>query len=193
MNQNNTNYTSTAATNVAPNLFSISFCNIRGLSSNINPVHHHLQSINPYALFLTETKIKPLNPNDNTILSPHLKCPGYELFSSFFPNGGVCAFIRSDVQTLHLKQFDLSNPGFQLFWLKVSLHHTTKYICTLYRSPNSKNHELLFDHLSLYNLHALKSLFLVISTSTTPAGSPIPPMSPTLLVGKLRPLPLSMT
>ena len=148
MNQDNTNKTSTAATNVAPKLFSISFCNIREQSSNINPVHHHLQSINPYALFLTETKIKPLSPNDNTILSPHLKCPGYNLLSSFFPNGGVCAFIRSDVQTLHLKQFDLSNPGFQLFWLKISLPHTTKYICTLYRSPNSNNHELLFDHLS---------------------------------------------
>ena len=118
MNHHNTNNTSTAATSVAPKVFSISFCIIRGLFSNINSVHHHLQSINPYALFLTETKIKPLNPNDNTILSPRLKCLGYELFSSFFPNGGVCAFIRSDVQTLHLEQFDLSNPGFQLFWLK---------------------------------------------------------------------------
>ena len=148
MNQDNTNNISTAATNVAPKLFSNSFCNIRGLSSNINPVHHHLQSINPYALFLTETKIKPLHPNYSTILSPRLKCPGYELFSSFFPNGEVFVFIRSDMQTLHLKQFDLSNPGFQLFWLTVSLPHTTKYICTLYHSPNSKNHELLFDHLS---------------------------------------------
>ena len=52
------------------------------------------------------------------------------------------------MQTLHLKQFDLSNPGFKLFWLKVSLPHATKYICTLYRSPNSNKHELLFDHLS---------------------------------------------
>ena len=41
MIQNNLN-NSTAATNVAPKPFSISFCNIRGLSSNINPVHHHL-------------------------------------------------------------------------------------------------------------------------------------------------------
>ena len=146
MIKNNLN-NSTAATNVAPKLFSISFCNIRGLSSNINPVHH-LQSINPYALFLTETKIKPLDPSNSTVLPPHLKCPGYELFSSFFPNGGVCAFIRSDVQTLHLNHFDLSNPGFELFWLKISLPHATKYICTLYRSPNSNNHELLFDHLS---------------------------------------------
>ena len=52
------------------------------------------------------------------------------------------------MQTLQLKQFDLSNPSFQLFWLKVSLAHTTKYIFTLYRSPNSKNYELLFDYLS---------------------------------------------
>ena len=148
MTQDNIKNSSTAATNVAPKPFSISFCNIRGLSSNINPVHHHLQSINPYALFPTETKIKPLDPSNSTILSPHLKCPGYELFSSFFPNGGVCAFIRSDAQTLHFKQFDFSNPGFQLFWLKISLPHATKYICTLYRSPNSKNRELLFDHLS---------------------------------------------
>ena len=133
---------------MAPKLFSISFCNIRGLSSNINPVHNHLQSINPYALFLTETKIKPLEPSNSTVLSPHLKFPGYELFSSFFPNGGVSAFIRFDVQTLHLKEFDLSNPGLQLFWLKISLPYATKYICTLYRSPNSNNHELLFDHLS---------------------------------------------
>ena len=147
MIQNNLN-NSTAATNVVPRPFSISFCNIRGLSSNINPVHHHLQSINPYALFLTETKIKPLDPSNSTVLSPHLKCPVYELFSSFFPNGGVCAFIHSDVQTLNFKKIDLCNPDFLLFWLKISLPHATKYICTLYRPPNSNNHELLFDHLS---------------------------------------------
>ena len=51
------------------------------------------------------------------------------------------------MQTLHLKQCNLSNPGFQLSGLKTSLPHATKYICTLYRSPNSNNHELLFDHL----------------------------------------------
>ena len=148
MIQNNIKNSSTAATNVAPKPFSISFCNIRRLSSNINPVHHHLQSINPYTLFLTDTKIKPLDPSNSTVLSPQLKCPGYELLSSFFPIDGFCAFIHSGVQTLHLKQFDLSNPGCQLFYLKISLPHATKYICTLYRSPNSNNHELLSGHLS---------------------------------------------
>ena len=32
-----------------------------------------------------------------------------------------------------------------LIWMKISLPHTSKCICTLYRSPNSTNHELLFD------------------------------------------------
>ena len=178
MTQNNLN-SSTAATNVAPKPFSISFCNIRGLSSNINPVHHHLQSINPNTLFLTETKIKPLDRSNSTVLSPYLKCPGYELFSSFFPNGGVCAFIRSDVQALHLKQFDLSNPGFQLFWLKISLPRTFALYTALLNQTIMNFFSTTLPNQSkpsLYNLHALKSLFSVISTSTTPTGSPIPPM-----------------
>ena len=140
---------STAVTYVAHSkLFSISFCNNRGLSSNLNSVHQYLQSSNSHVLFLTETRIKPLDPNDNSILCPHLKCPGYELFSSFFPNGGVCAYVHTDVQSSHLPQFDLVNPGFQLIWVKITLPNTSKFICTLYRSPLSTNHELLLDHLS---------------------------------------------
>ena len=144
-----TDISSTAVTIVAHSkLISTSFCNICGLSSNLNSVHQYFQSSNPHALFLTETKIKPLDPNDNSILYPHLKCPGYELFSSFLPNGGVCAYVRSDVQRSCLPQFDLVNPGFQLIWMKNSLPHTSKFICTLCRAPHLTNHELLFDHLS---------------------------------------------
>ena len=135
MSLNHTDIGSTAANNAA-------------LSSNLNFVHQHHQSSNPHALFLTETKLGSLDPNDTSVLSPHLKCPGYELFSSFFPNGGVCAFIHSDVQTSRLTQFDVSNSGFQLIWLKISLPGTYKFISTLYRSPNSNNNGLLFDHLS---------------------------------------------
>ena len=144
------NISSTAVANVAHSkLFCISFCYIRGLSSNLKSVHQNFQSSNAHALFLTETKIRSLDTDDNSILSPHLKCPGSELFSSFFLNCGVCAFFRSDVESSHLPQFDLANPGFQLIWMKVSLPSTSKYICTLYCSPNSRtNHELLFDHLS---------------------------------------------
>ena len=144
-----TDISSTAITNVAHSkLFSISFCNIRGLSSNLNSVHQYLQSSKPQALFLTDTKINPLGPNDNSILCPHLEYPGYEPFSSFFPYGGVCAYVLSDVQSSLLPQFDRINPGSQLIWMKISQPHTSTFICTLSRSPNSTNHELLFDHLS---------------------------------------------
>ena len=110
-----TDISSTAVTIVAHSkLFSISFCNnIRGLSSKLNSVHQHLQSSNCHALFLNEIKIIPLDPIDNSILCPHLKCPGYDLFFSFLPNGGVCAFIHSNVQCSRLPQFDLMNFGFQ--------------------------------------------------------------------------------
>ena len=142
-----TDISSTAVTNVAYlKLFSISFCNIHGLTSNLNSVHQHFQSSNPHALFLTKTKIKPLDPNDNSILCPHLKCFGYELASSFFPHGGVCADARSDVESSCLCQLDLVNPGFQLIWMKISLPNTSKFIHTLYRSHNSTNHELLFNY-----------------------------------------------
>ena len=99
-------------------------------------------------LTLMHSPAPKLKSNHWTQMTAHLKCPGYELFSSFFPNGGVCAYVRSDVQSSRLPQFDLINPGFQLIWMKISIPHTSKFICILYCSPNSTNHELLFDHLS---------------------------------------------
>ena len=109
------NISSTAVTNVTHSIFFfISFCNFRGLSSNHNSVQQYLPSSNPHALFLTETKIKALHPNDNSILSSHLKLSGYKLLSSFVPNGDVCAFIRSEVERSCLPQFDFVNPSFQL-------------------------------------------------------------------------------
>jgi len=70
---------------------------------------------------------------------------------SFFPLSShmvVCAFILSYLHCSHLPQFDFFTPGFQLIWMNVSIPNTSKFICTLYHSPNSTNHELLFDHLS---------------------------------------------
>ena len=133
---------------MAPRPFSSSFCNIRRLSSNINPVHHHLQSIN----HMYSSSLKPKSSLSIPVTAPFSLLISIAQVMSYFPPSSLiglfCAFICIDVQTLHLKQFDLSNPGFQLFWLKVSLPHATKYICILYHSPNSNNHELLLDRLS---------------------------------------------
>ena len=71
------------------------------------------------------------------------------------------------MQTLRPKQIDISNPGFQLFWLEMSLPHATRCICTLYRSPNTNNLELLFDHLSksieTINLESPRSEIIILS------------------------------
>ena len=64
----------------------------------------------------------------------------------FFPNGHICAFIPSDVQSSCLPQFNIINPGCQLIWMKVSLPNISKFICTPCRSPVSTNHKLLFDY-----------------------------------------------
>ena len=192
-----TDISSTAATIVANfKLFSISFCNICGLSSNLNSVHQYLQSSNLHALFLTETKIKPLAPNDNSFLCARLKCPGYELFSSFFPNDGVCAYVRSDVESSRLPQFDLVNPGFQLIWMKISLSHTSNsfgpYTAHLTQLTMKFYLTIYLKQLTqlLFNLHALKSQSLVISMSTIRTGLPTLHISLALLVVMQRPLPL---
>ena len=72
-------------------LETLSYTNIRGLSHNLNHVHHYLQSSRPGILFLSETQIKPNNASNS------LKFPGYDLHSSFRFKGGVCAFVRNDL------------------------------------------------------------------------------------------------
>ena len=192
-----TDISSTAVINVAHSkLFSISFCNIRGLSSNLNSVHQYLQSSNSHALFLTKTKIKPLDPNDNSILCPHLKCPGYELFSSSFPNGGVCAYVHSDVQSSRLPQFNLVNPGFQLIWMKfpyLTLHNSfAPYTAHLTQLTMNSYLPIYLRQLAqlLFNLHALKSQSFVISMSRNRTSLSTLLISLTLLVMMQRPLPL---
>ena len=176
-------------------LYSISFCNICGLSSNLNSIHQHLQSSSPHALFLTKTKIKPLDLNDNSTLSSQLKCPGYEMFSSFSFHGSVCSFICSDIQSSHLPQLDLLSPGFQLIWLKISLPfqksfapYTTRLTqqitnCYLTVYQNQLTQLLLI-------LLALSLSSLVISMSTIQTGLPTLHISLGLLDVMQKPLPL---
>ena len=85
------------------------------------------------------------SPPNPKFLFASLACPPHIFAAGAAP---VYAYVRSDVQSSRLPQFYLVNPGFQLIWIKISLPHTSKFICTLCRSPNSTNHELLFDHLS---------------------------------------------
>ena len=129
LSQHHINNNSNAATKV----FSISFYNIHKLSSNINSIHHYCQSITHRALFLTKTEIKSLDPKT-------------ALFSLLISNGqGMSYFPPSSLMVGHVHLAALmcrpytSNHTSSLIlafiWLKVSLPRTSKYICTLFRSP----------------------------------------------------------
>lgn len=122
--------------------FLIQFCNIRGLNSNLDDVHHHLQTNKPQILFLTETQLKQSNSN-----SPHLSCPGYDLHDSFRLKGGVCVYVRSDLS--YSRQTSLESSEHDVIWMKLSTHKSSpaKFLCCLYRSPNSLQHHDLFNYL----------------------------------------------
>ena len=65
--------------------------NICGLNSNINAVHHFLQSNKPHIIFLTETQISGKSSTN------HPSFPGHELISSFRLRGGVCAYVQQSL------------------------------------------------------------------------------------------------
>ena len=75
--------------------------------------------------------LRPLDPNDNTILSPRLKFPVISYFPPF-PNGGICAFICSDVPTSNnltflSLAFNSSGGKFLSFILQSTFAHFTTH------------------------------------------------------------------
>ncbi|XP_013143050.1 PREDICTED: uncharacterized protein LOC106106938 [Papilio polytes] len=110
----------------SPATLSVDLCNVRGLRSNLEAVHHHLETAKPALLFLTETQIS--SPADTSFLH----YPGYKLEYCFLPRAGVCVYIRGDIcsrRLAHLEGRDLS-----VLWLRVdSDDHPRVYAC-LYRS-----------------------------------------------------------
>ena len=95
--------------------FKLNFCNIRGLSTNLNSVHQHLQTYKPHLLFLSETQISP-PPND-----VHLKCPGYTLYSNFRLKAGVCVYFKDDLAVSRLPNYNICCKDFQLLWFQSHL------------------------------------------------------------------------
>lgn len=85
--------------------------NIRGLHSNLEQVHHHLETDKPHLFFLTETQIA--TPSDVS----YLNYPGYSLEHKFKKYAGVCVFVRDDVCCKRLRGFE--KPGFSALWILV--------------------------------------------------------------------------
>ena len=108
--------------------FTISFCNICRLKSNLSSVEHHLASASPDQLFLSESQL-PANP-----LSDLYKINDYNLYPLFRQTDGVCTYCTSNISVTRL--MDLESPSFDVIWLKISLDTICIFICFLYLSPN---------------------------------------------------------
>ncbi|KAJ8705145.1 hypothetical protein PYW07_010972 [Mythimna separata] len=81
------------------------------MHSNINAVHHHLETDKPHLLFLTETQIRC--PSD----AAYLNYPGYSLEHHFRQRAGVCVYVRNDICCQRLRH--LEDPDFSTLWLLV--------------------------------------------------------------------------
>ena len=121
--------------------FLLSFSNVRGLSSNFASVEHYLLSSMPNILFLTETQVSADVSVDT------FSIPNYTLFPLFRFKGGVCAYAHSSTPVTRLSHFESHN--FDALWLKLVISSGPKFICCVYRSPNSNNYSDFFDYLTL--------------------------------------------
>src|ERR1044072_281718 len=133
----------------ARSIFFINFCNIRGLHSNFHFVEHHLSSSRPHLLFLTETEM--FERSDSKPYSVSSYC----LYPHFSAKGGCCAYVRNDVVCSRVS--NLESSEFSTLWLRLSCHSTTKFICSVYLSPNSTDYPKFFDYLNSKIEHILSS------------------------------------
>jgi hypothetical protein len=120
--------------------FLIDFCNIRGLSSNFISVEHHLSTTKPHILVLTETQIHDQSDSDPYSVNKYCLHPKFKF------KGGCCAYVRDDVVCSRIP--DLESSAFSTLWLRLSCQSTTKFICSVYRSPNSDDYPAFFDYLN---------------------------------------------
>ncbi|KAL7629919.1 UNVERIFIED_CONTAM: hypothetical protein RMT77_019962 [Armadillidium vulgare] len=129
--------------------FFINFCNIRGLFTNFHFVEHHLSSSRPHLLFLTETQVSECSDSKPYSVS------SYCLYPQFSAKGGCCAYVRNDVVCSRVS--NLESSEFSTLWLKLSSNSTTKFICSVYLSPNSTDYPKFFDYLNSKIEHILSS------------------------------------
>lgn len=118
----------------------VHLCNIRGLHSNLDPVHYHLETEKPHLLFLTETQIRC--PSDVA----YLNYPNYTLEHNFRQRAGVCVYARNDICCRRLR--NLEDPDFSVLWILVDTGIEQILYCGVYRSHSGdQDTTRLFEHL----------------------------------------------
>ncbi|MPC47585.1 hypothetical protein E2C01_041335 [Portunus trituberculatus] len=149
-------------------LFFINFCNIRGLRSNLKSVEHHLSSTKPHLLFLTEAQV-----SEATKTSP-FSVPSYFPYPHFRSKARCFVYVRNDLTCSHAHALESSE--FSTIWLRLNSHSLTKFIRTVYLSPNWSDYRKFFDYLTSKVEHIL-SPFLEISVFTNSFGFPLPSLT----------------
>src|SRR6201990_994325 len=122
----------------ARSFFFINFCNIRGFHSNFHFVEHHLSSSRPQLLFLTETQMFERSDSKPYFVS------SYCLYPQFSAKSGCCAYVCNDVVCSCVS--NLESLEFSTLWFRFLCHSTTKFICSVYLSPNSTDYAKFFDY-----------------------------------------------
>ena len=83
-----------------------------------------------------ETQVRGDNPEN-------FNMPGYSLLPFFSPRRGLALYIRSDVAYQCQQQYNMSDPEFSAFWVKLKIQTRIVHFCFIYRSPNtSRDHTL---------------------------------------------------
>ena len=125
-----------------PASLGVDFCNIRGLHSNLNAVHFHLEANKPALLFLTETQIS--SPADTS----YLLYPGYKFEHNFVPRAGVCVYVGEDICVSRLGS--LEGRDLSIIWLRVDCDdHPRVYAC-VYRSHSGNSEtDRLIEHMQM--------------------------------------------
>jgi hypothetical protein len=77
----------------------------------------------------------------------------YTLYTQFSAKGGCCSYVRSDITCSRVS--DLESSMFSSIWLRLSCQSTSKFICSVYLSPNSTDYPKFFDYLNSKIEHIL--------------------------------------
>jgi len=140
----------------------IHFANVRGLVTNKNCAHQHLESRRPDILILTETKVS------HTIYENEFYFKRYQFEQAFELQRGVCMFVKDHIPYARHQKYETFTKTAQTIVLKISLPSKTLFLISLYRSPNQTDSETMsfFDELSdkcddIRNQHPYCELILV--------------------------------
>ena len=135
------------------------YTNTRGLFSNKTSVFLHFEDGKPSILALSETQIDINKSN-----APDLQFRKYILHAKFRRYNGVCCYVRINIPCERLTF--LEKNDFDALWLKINTKATSRFLCTIYRSPNDKRYNQFFwisRQLCLWNsitFSKFRSLFL---------------------------------